>query len=353
MLDIQDLTAQVQHAAATKTPLQIQGGGSKHFYGAATAGTPLIMTEYQGIINYEPSELVITARAGTPLKEIEQLLAQQGQMLGFEPPQFSDHATLGGTIACGLSGPRRPYAGAVRDFVLGVTLINGQGQRLKFGGQVMKNVAGYDLSRLMCGALGTLGVLLDISLKVIPKPHYEETRVLSATFPQMQSLLADIGRQPVPVSATLQHEDQLYIRLSGAQGGVREAIQRIGGDTLADSDSLWHNLKEQQHGFFQQPTPLWRVSLPPMATAIPDSLYDGQILTEWGGALHWLYSQQGEQIQQWAKAQGGHATCFRNPMAGTHIFTPLPAPLLALHQRLKARFDPEHIFNIGRIYPDL
>nr|WP_320135758.1 glycolate oxidase subunit GlcE [uncultured Amphritea sp.] len=353
MIDIPTLADQIAQAAADKTPLQLQGGGSKAFYGEVVEGTLLPLGEHRGIINYEPSELVITARAGTPLKEIEQLLEREGQMLGFEPPRFSDNATLGGTIACGLSGPRRPYAGAARDFVLGVTLMNGKGQLLKFGGQVMKNVAGYDLSRLMCGALGTLGVLLEISLKVIPKPQYEETRVIAADFSQMQHLLAEIGRKPFPVSATLLENNRLFIRLSGAQGGVAEASQHIGGDKLSDNDAPWLGVKEQQHDFFNQPKPLWRLSLPPMAPAVPASLFDGPTLIEWGGALRWLYSQQSDSLQQWAKANGGHATCFKNPLPGSPIFTPLPPALLALHQRLKARFDPAGILNPGRLYPDL
>lgn len=353
MIDLHSLAAQIEQAAADKTPLQPQGSGSKAFYGEPTEATPLYLGEHRGIINYEPSELVITARAGTPLKEIEQQLEQQGQMLGFEPPRFSDNATLGGTIACGLSGPRRPYAGAVRDFVLGVTLMNGQGQLLTFGGQVMKNVAGYDLSRLMCGALGTLGILLEISLKVIPKPHYEETRLITADFSQMQRLLADIGHKPFPVSATLHENQRLFIRLSGAQGGVSEASQHIGGERLSDNELPWQGIKEQQHTFFNQSAPLWRLSLPPMAPDVPASLCDGTPLTEWGGALRWLYSQQGDQLQQWAKTNGGHATCFRNPLPGSKIFTPLSPPLLALHQRLKARFDPAGILNPGRLYPNL
>ena len=344
---------QIQDAAASQTPVVIQGGGSKSFYGNPVVGTPLSTTGYSGIISYEPSELIITAKAGTPLSEIEQVLERHNQMLGFEPPYFASSSTLGGTVACGLSGPRRPYAGAVRDFVLGITMINGKGEILKFGGQVMKNVAGYDLSRLMCGSLGTLGLLLEITLKVVPKPHYEETRVLAADQEQAKRLLSTLGCQPVPISATLLDQDQLYVRLSGAQGGVSEAIKKLGGIRIDDAGTFWRDVREQQHAFFDGAAPLWRISLPPMADSIPAELINGSELIEWGGALRWAYSHNGTQLQQWAKQNGGHASCFKNASDGIRIFSPLEPVLYKLHKHIKASFDPENILNPGRLYAEL
>ena len=344
------LADRVKDAFETKTPLIIQGGGSKAFYGRPVVATPLSLSDYSGIINYEPSELVITARAGTRLSTIESVLAEQGQMLGFEPPSFSPAATIGGCIACGLSGPRRPYSGAARDFVLGATIINGRGEILKFGGQVMKNVAGYDVSRLMTGALGTLGVLLDISLKVIPKPAHEETLVLPYNHSQMAVLLSDLGRQPIPISGTVLHNDSLYLRLSGAKGGVIAAKQKIGGEVLSDPDLFWHQINEQRHPFFSNLAPLWRVSVAPAAPQVPAELLTDS-LVEWGGALRWGYSDHsGKKLREWAIAQGGHATCFRNAPAGTDAFNPLSPGLFALSQRIKNSFDPHRILNPGRLY---
>ncbi|BBB24704.1 glycolate oxidase subunit GlcE [Amphritea japonica] len=348
----QSLANQVEQAFVNQQPLVICGGGSKRFYGRPLEGETLSLSDYQGIVSYEPSELVITARAGTPLQVIETVLAEQGQMLGFEPPHYADNATLGGTIACGLSGPRRPYSGAARDFVLGVTMINGKGEILRFGGQVMKNVAGYDVSRLMSGAQGTLGVLLEISLKVIPMPAHEETRVLSCSQQQMQTLLCDLGRQPLPISATLFHNDQLYIRLSGATAGVHSAAQIIGGERLS-TDQFWLQAKEQQHPFFHPAQPCWRLSLPPAAAAVPDALARHQLI-EWGGAQRWLYSEADPcQIIQWAEANGGHATAVDRSEPGHTLFHPLSNALLPLTQRIKQSFDPAGILNPGRLYTEL
>ncbi|WP_372596929.1 glycolate oxidase subunit GlcE [Amphritea sp.] len=349
---IQLLTDQVRLAFAKQQPLVISGGGSKGFYGRPVKGEKLSLRGYQGIISYEPSELVITARAGTPLHIIEAVLAEQGQMLGFEPPHYAASATLGGTIACGLSGARRPYSGAARDFVLGVTMINGKGEILRFGGQVMKNVAGYDVSRLMCGAQGTLGVLLEISLKVIPMPAHEETRVLNCTQQQMQTLLSDLGRQPLPVSATLFHNDRLYIRLSGTATGVHSAAQIIGGDLLS-ADQFWLQAKEQQHPFFDSEQVCWRLSLPPAAPAVPDDIAKQQLI-EWGGAQRWIYSDADHcRITQWAEANGGHAIAVDRSIDGYTLFHPLNSGLLPLSQRIKQSFDPAGILNPGRLYPDL
>ena len=281
------LIKKIQYAAAHSQTLVIRGSGSKAFYGGESHGTALNITTHRGIIDYAPSELVLTARAGTPLSEIEQLLHEHNQMLAFEPPHFGAGATLGGGIASGLSGPRRPYSGAVRDFVLGVGMLDGQGQQLKFGGQVMKNVAGYDVSRLMTGSLGTLGVLLDVSLKVLPLP----AAALSLRFACDQQ--AAIQRmnvwagQALPLSATCWQDQQLTIRLEGTQRALQSAHGKLGGELLANDTAFWNDIREQRAAFFQSPLPLWRLSVP--GTAAPLKL-EGEQLIEWGGALRGLHS---------------------------------------------------------------
>lgn len=343
------LMEQVLQAVAAKMPLVIRGGGSKASYGRASAGTPLELSAHCGIVSYEPTELVLTARAGTPLAEIESLLASRGQMLPFEPPHFGAAATFGGMIAAGLSGPRRPWSGAVRDAVLGVKLLNGRGQVLNFGGQVMKNVAGYDLSRLMAGSLGTLGVILEASVKVLPRPAAELTLVQEASASEAAERLLAWGRQPLPLSASLYHDGRLWLRLCGAEKGVLAAKEAIVGE-VAGSD-IWTQVREQTLPFFLGQAPLWRISLPPAAKALD---LPGEALTEWGGALRWLASDASpELIRSRAQALGGHATLFRGHDGKGEVFHPLSAPLAALHGRVKQALDPHGLFNPGRLYPTL
>jgi glycolate oxidase FAD binding subunit len=351
----QDLTdalcEQVVGAAATHTPLCIRGGNSKAFYGYPVEGETLDTHEHCGVLEYEPSELVIRARAGTPLIEVEKLLDQQQQMLAFEPPHFSPHSTLGGAVAAGLSGPRRPFSGSTRDSVLGVGLINGKGEPLNFGGQVMKNVAGYDLSRLMAGASGTLGLLTDISLKVLPKPETEYT--LKQVCTQQEALLrfSDWMAKPLPLSAACWYDDHLYLRLSGTEAGVRHAQHQL-GDTLLEQDpSWWTKLRDHGHAFFQRNEPLWRLSVPP---ATPPLAAAGDWLIDWAGGQRWLYSNESaDTVRQLTASVGGHATLFRNTNHSKDIFQPLPAPLFKLQQRLKQAFDPAGILNPGRLYQGL
>ena len=337
-------------AATDGTRLEIVAGGSKSFLGRVTQSEPFDVSAHRGVVSYEPTELVITARAGTPLGEIERLLGESGQMLAFEPPYFGATATLGGTVASALSGPRRPYVGAVRDFVLGTKLINGEGRTLSFGGQVMKNVAGYDVSRLMVGAMGTLGVLLEISLKVLPLAAQTTTLGFSlngaAAVEQMNAWAA----KPLPLSGAYYDAGRLYVRLSGTPAGVAQAVETLGGDVVEDS-RRWHGLREQTLEHFATQVPLWRLSVPP---ATPPLALPGETLMDWGGALRWLKSDaQGEEIRAAAAKVGGHATLYRNGDRGGAIYHPLSGPLLSLHQRLKASFDPKGILNRGRMYKDL
>jgi glycolate oxidase FAD binding subunit len=356
------LTATVVEAFAHATPLIIQGSGSKSFYGRATHGQPLDLAGHSGILEYEPAELVITARAGTPLKHIERILAQAGQMLPFEPPHFGDPnhpgGTIGGAVAAGLSGPARPWQGAVRDAVLGVTVLSGEGKVLHFGGKVMKNVAGYDVSRLMAGALGTLGVLLEVSIRVLPIARVQQTQIIPMSASHALAHLAEWNRSPLPINGASFHDDALHIRLAGAQSAVHKAALRIGGDTQEPTAAThyWQALRDHHLPFFQAKTgDLWRVALP--LTASIAALPEAHQLIDWGGQQRWLWLDNlsdAAKIRPQAQAAGGHATLFcaatGNSMAP---FSPLPAPLLALQQRVKASLDPKGLFNRGRLYPEL
>ncbi len=348
----------ITQAAEYRQALCIRGGGSKDFYGnpQALQYPTLDTTRWQGIVDYEPSELVITARTGAPLIELEKLLHAHGQMLAFEPPHFNSSTTLGGCIATGLSGPRRAYTGAARDYVLGTKLLDGQGRVLSFGGQVMKNVAGYDVSRLMTGAMGTLGILLEVSLKVLPLPATERTICISTHPLEAIRLMRRCSAEPLPISATCFYDDQLYIRLSGTESAVRTAHSRLGGDVIDDGSNFWESVRNHTHPFFQEGKlanqSLWRLSI--KSTASPLSL-PGKQLIEWGGALRWLVTERNTEatiIRQQAAAAGGHATLFHGDKTTNTVFHPLSSALLRHHQRLKQQFDPAGIFNPQRMYPE-
>ncbi|HKU13582.1 MAG TPA: glycolate oxidase subunit GlcE [Steroidobacteraceae bacterium] len=350
------LRAAVCEATATRMPLRIRGGGTKDFYGNATTGSVLDPRRYSGVVAYEPSELVVTARAGTPLAEVEHTLAEQGQMLAFEPPHFGEAATLGGCIASGLAGPRRtaygPCYGGVRDFVLGARMLDGRGEILTFGGRVMKNVAGYDVARLLVGSLGILGVILEVSVKVLPQPAMQLT--LSFELEQQESLdrLNAWAGQPLPLSASMWHEGMLSVRLSGSRAAVMDARTRLGGEMMEPSrtDAFWTQVREQAHPFFAGAQALWRVCVP---ATLPALELRGEQLIEWGGALRWLRtSHTAQEVRAAAQQGGGHATLFRGEPTA-EAFTPLPAPLMAVHRRLKCHFDPAGIFNPGRLYREL
>ncbi|AYQ27602.1 MULTISPECIES: glycolate oxidase subunit GlcE [unclassified Polaromonas] len=351
---IASMAARVQSAAAAGTPLRIRGGGSKDFYGQALQGDMLDMAAYAGIVSYEPSELVVTVRAGTPLAELEALLAAQGQCLPFEPPHFGEagaRATVGGMVASGLNGPARSSVGAVRDYMLGVVLLNGKGERLVFGGQVMKNVAGYDVSRLMAGSLGTLGVLLEVSLKVLPVAPMEATLVFEMDEAAALQQLNRWGAMPLPVNASCWREGRLYVRLRGAKAAVAAAQKSMGGEIL-DSDAArhWAALREQAQPFFalQGDESLWRLSVPD--TAPPLNL--GETLVEWGGAQRWVKRPDGDAalIREAAAQASGHATLFRSATKSVPVFSALKPPLDRIHRELKKQFDPAGVFNPGRMY---
>ena len=345
----QALREQVIEATETNTALHIQGGNTKAFYGRQTEGETIDLSTHSGIVNYEPTELVITARAGTPLKEIEDTLLAQGQILPFEPPHYGNNATLGGTIACNFSGPRRVARGPARDYVLGCKLLNGKGEIISFGGEVMKNVAGYDVSRLMAGALGTLGVLLEISLKVLPKPESEITLTLERNTDKALAKLTRLAQVDFPISATCYDGYKLYIRLGGTEGAVEKSRKPIGGEVIPSDQNIWQKIKEHQHGFFNTSEPLWRISV---AADTPPLEIDGKVLYEWNSSLRWCTSKaNAKTIQQAARNAGGHAIRFRgHDQCAEDVFHPLPSALLAVHKKLKKAFDPNGIFNPGRMY---
>jgi glycolate oxidase FAD binding subunit len=351
--------ARIRAAVAARTPLRIRGGGTKDFYGQALEGEVLDTTPCEGIVDYDPTELVITVRAGTRLAHVERTLRAEGQMLACEPPRFGEEATIGGFVAAGLSGPRRPYAGAVRDIVLGVRVLDGKGDQLAFGGRVMKNVAGFDVARLMTGALGTLGIITEVSLKCVPMPKSETTRVFQCSADEAIRMTNEWGGKPLPITATAYHAGRLAVRLSGAAPAVEAAVAKVGGNPLPGNDrgaAFWRSIKEQTQPFFlaaaQPAATLWRLSVKPTT---PYTDLGGEQLIEWGGALRWLHANDradAARVRDWARGHGGHATLYRATDKSLGVFPPLPDTLGMLHRRLKSAFDPAGIMNPRRLYPD-
>ena len=349
----------IRTAAKSKTPLFIRGGGSKDFYGNSINrdGHDIFSTTaYTGIIDYDPTELVMTARAGTSLADLETELQKQNQMLGFEPPHFGPEATLGGCVASGLSGPRRIYVGAARDFVLGIRMLDGNGSNLYFGGKVIKNVAGYDISRLITGSMGTLGLLLEVSIKVLPIPPFELTLRMQMKEAEAIERMNQWAGKPLPISATCFYENNLTLRLSGAESAVRAARAKLGGELISDGAVFWNSIREQTHPFFQSGSSLWRLSL--KSNAPPLKLL-GQQLIEWGGALRWL-ACSGEHmdteeniVRSESILADGNATLFRSNKRSDSVFHPPGPQMIKIYQRIKEKFDPVGIFNPGRMFREL
>lgn len=347
------LQEHVAQACANDQPLNICGGNSKSFLGTPSKATELDISAHCGIISYEPTELVVTARSGTRLESLNKVLAESGQMLPFEPPAFAPQATLGGTTACGLSGPSRPYRGAIRDYVLGCRIINGKAQTLRFGGEVMKNVAGYDVTRLMTGAMGTLGVLLDTSLKVLPLPENEVTLVqqtdASSAIEKMQALAGD----SIPVTAAAFLNGKMFTRLSGAQSAVIATAKTLGGE-LSSDNNFWSQLREHQLEFFNNPLPLWRISVPALT---PELDLTGDCLYDWAGMQRWLFSNEdAHKVRSTVESTGGHAQLFKSDSSlkrDVGVFHPPQPAIMRLHKKIKTEFDPQGLFNPQRMYSDI
>lgn len=352
MSDLQAFQERIRAAAAQRRLLLIRAGGSKDFYGGRLEGELLDVSALSGITHCEPTELVIAARAGTLLTDLERELAAHGQMLAFEPPRFAGRATLGGTVASGLSGPRRAYRGALRDFILGVEMVDGRGELLRFGGRVIKNVAGFDVSRLLAGSLGTLGLITEVTLKTVPQPRAECTLRLEMDQPKALESMTLWATRSLPLSATAWHDGVLSVRLSGAESAVRAAREGLGGDAVSGAGRYWEDVREQRLEFFAASQELWRVSLPVHSPPLP---IPRPTLIEWGGSLRWLTGEQdGAGLYSLAARYGGHATLYRAAVKPpTGAFQPLTPAMLSLHKRVKGALDPHGIFNRGRLYPDL
>lgn len=348
-----DLQKRVQDSIATKEPLYIHGGNSKAFYGNSVAAKALNMSAHSGVISYEPTELCITVRAGTLLSDLEVLLSNQQQIIPFEPPQYSPEATIGGAIATGISGPRRAYTGSVRDAILGVKIINGHGEIVTFGGQVMKNVAGYDLSRMMVRSQGTLGVILEVSLRLLPKPQKEITLTFESDQQAALKFFQESRLQQLPITASAWFNGQVFLRLSESDTTLAHAQQKLGFDLFTDYDDFWTDLRDHRHHFFgRNDKPLWRLSLPP-ATKQISSIDDNQLI-EWGGTQRWINSNAPPNIiQNVAASNNGYACMFKGNLPETPCFPALDKSLMTLHKQLKRNMDPNGIFSPRRIYSDL
>ena len=341
------LQDQVRRAASTGCALDIRGGGSQPQPGNPVQGEAVNLAGHTGIIDYAPEELVITVRSGTSLTAINALLAEHGQMLAFEPPVFSTASTIGGAIACNRSGAARPWAGAARDSVLGCQILDGQGQQLNFGGQVMKNVAGYDVSRLMCGAHGTLGILLSVSLKVLPIPPASVTLVRACGADEAIDTMNRLCGKPLPLTGAAWLDNQLHLRLGGSPESVHQATRQL--SEYDRGPDIWSAISNLQHPFFDPHAPLWRLAVTP-TSGLP--ALSGQWLIDWAGGQRWLISPaDATTIRQIAAAAGGHAQ--RWHAGDAPLFQPIPAGMLALHRRLKQVFDPLGILNPGRLYAEL
>jgi glycolate oxidase FAD binding subunit len=354
------LTDRIQSARSQRIALDIRGGNTKSFYAEPPRGEPLDLRDLAGISSYEPSELVVTARAGTPLCELEAALAGKGQCLPFEPPRFAPGGTVGGMVAAGLAGPPRAAVGALRDYVLGVTLLNGRGELLTFGGQVMKNVAGYDVSRMLAGSWGVLGVICEVSLKVLASRA--ATATLRFDWDEKHSLeeLARWNALPLPLHASAWHEGSLRVRLAGARAAVRSACERLGGSELdeVEAEAWWMSVRDQVHPFFHMSDTdlaagerFWRLSVPATASRFTLS---GRQFIEWGGAQRWWRTRApAQEVRAAAARAGGSATLVRAADKSSGAFAPLSGALMRIHRSIKNAFDPDRIFNVGRLYADL
>lgn len=350
------LVEQVKTALIEGRKLNILGHGTKQFMGRVSSGDDLCVADHTGIVDYQAKELVITARAGTRVSEIQAVLAEQNQTLTFDPPTYADCASIGGTLACHLSGPGRPWLGSVRDMVLGTRLINGRAEHLRFGGQVIKNVAGYDASRLQAGAMGTLGIITEISLKVLPKPAASVSLVQEMHAKDAIRLMNELSGQAKPLTAACWLDNKLYLRLSGAKSAVDGTVQKWPGEVLENASRFWSDLLEHELAFFQSPTQvenkLWRFSIKSSAEHfLPDSPW----LIDWGGSQRWLtqdatHEITKSEIETAARSSGGQVCLFRGGDRTSDVMPTQSSAMKNIMCRVKKSFDPTGLFNPGRLY---
>ncbi len=342
---------QISDAIEQEQLLKIIGGNSKAFLGRNISGIPVDVADYKGITSYEPTELYITAKAGTLLSDVNRALAEQGQMLAFEPPVVNERTTIGGIVATGLSGPRRPYSGSVRDFVLGVRCINGLGKEMSFGGQVMKNVAGYDLSRLMTGSFGTLGIILEVTFKVLPIPEFELTACQPMSIQEALDIMQALSAKALPVSASCYDGQMLFVRFSGNEKVVRSTLKDFDLEEYSNGNHFWNELRNYQLPFFKLGSPIWRLSVPSTADLDFD---EDKYLIDWGGAQYWIASERpANELFAMAGEAGGSALLFHGGDRSGKVFQPLPNSIFKLQQEIKKAFDPHHILNPGIMYANL
>lgn len=342
-----ELVEQVSLAHAAGTPLRISGGNSKEFLGCGFDGELLNIGRHCGIVDYEPSELVMTVRAGTPLNEIDAVLAEHNQIPGFEPPRYSPASTVGGTLACNLSGPARPWLGSIRDAVLGICLINGRGEQLRFGGRVIKNVAGFDVSRLQAGAFGALGVITELSIKVLPKPEASTTLVQELDSKSSVIQMNELAGTAAPISGLAWAGGRQFIRLTGNASAVEASARRIGGDIC--DDTIWQQLRDQDPRVFGAPDdrPLWRFSV----KSTTEALVNDDVIIDWAGALRFVRANASlDDMSSAASEAGGHVMRLSHNSNGSEFLQQPSAAVRVLHERLKQAFDPARIFNPHRLY---
>ncbi len=343
--DTEGLVAAVRAAYASADPLEIRGGGTRRHLGRAPSGTALSVGGHSGLVEYDPSEFVVTVRAGTRVDELAARLAEAGQVLAVDVPRLGAASTIGGAIATGLSGPSRPYTGALRDIVLGARVISGTGEVLNFGGRVLKNVAGFDVSRLMVGAYGTLGLILDVTLRLAPRPEVEEVRQLACAWPQARSALA-AWEAALPLSGACYERGVLSVRLSGTERRVAKARAVIGGDPGALT--VFTHLRDLSGDFFAQGGDLWRLLVPPDAPWDPV-----ETVIDWGGAQrYWMWAGEVSAVYAQAQAARGQAMRVWGRDRGASPWATPPPATQALMARVKAALDPRGILNRGRLYPD-
>ena len=348
MTAIAELQERVRSAAAAQQPLCIVGGNSKRHVGRQPTGEPIDMSTYSGVVDYQPSELVITVRAGTTVSDLQKVLAAENQVLASEPPEFDGNATVGGTLACNLSGPSRPWQGSIRDHVLGVRIVNGKGEHLRFGGQVMKNVAGYDVSRLMAGAMGTLGLLTEITLKVLPRPETTATVCRPSEAGEALQAMNGLCRKPLPLTGACWYDGTLYVRLSGPASVVAAAAQRIEGNLLPDDAGFWPGLREMTLPFLDDAQDLWCISL----RSTHDHFLDhADWLLDWRGARRWLAKHcNRDSLCNYVRDAGGEVWQVRGAGEGDEVFPERSEAYRRTLLQLKQALDPDAIFNPGRLY---